>query len=182
MPLSKRFPEALKYAGELHLDQVRKGSGVPYAAHLLSVAALVLEHGGSEDEAIAALLHDAAEDRGGRPVLDDIRERFGSAVAGIVEGCTDTFEDPKPPWRPRKEAFLARLPAASSSVRLVVAADKLHNVRSILADYRTLGEALWPRFTGGRDNTLWYYRAVAEALGSGDLADELKRAVSELPS
>jgi GTP pyrophosphokinase len=184
VPLSERFPEALKYAGELHLNQVRKGSGIPYAAHILSVTALVLEHGGSEEEAIAALLHDAAEDCGGRTRLDDIRERFGAGVADIVEGCTDTFEQPKPPWRPRKEAFVAGLAAASASVRLVVAADKLHNVRSILADYSALGEALWPRFTGGKDGTLWYYRAVAEALtraGTNRLVEELERAVSELP-
>jgi GTP pyrophosphokinase len=185
VPLSQAFPEALRYAAELHLKQVRKGSGVPYAAHILSVAALVLEHGGSEEEAIAALLHDAAEDCGGRAVLDEIRRRFGNRVADIVEGCTDTFDAPKPDWRPRKEAFVARLPAAPASIRLVVAADKLHNVRSILADYRILGESLWPRFTGGKDNTLWYYRAVAAALkraGTNALVAELERKLRELPA
>jgi len=160
--LSSRFTDALTFAVQRHADQKRKGSGVPYAAHLLAVTALVLEYGGSEDQAIGALLHDMVEDQRGS--LEEIRQQFGDSVAEIVEGCSDTDEDPKPPWQPRKEAFLSRLPVLSPSVRLVVAADKLHNAQTIVKDYREIGEALWPRFTGGRDGTLWYYRAVADAL------------------
>ena len=146
----------------MHAEQRRKLSGEPYLAHLLAVAAIVMEHGGNEDEAIAALLHDAVEDQGGLATLEEIRRRFGRPVAEIVDGCTDAAETPKPPWRQRKEAFIARLTNAPASVRLVVAADKLHNARSILRDYRRLGESLWGHFRGGREGTLWYYRAVVE--------------------
>ena len=143
----------------------------------------MLEHGGDEDEAIAALLHDAAEDCGGRPRLEEIRKKFRDRVADIVAGCTDTFEEPKPPWRPRKEKYLEHLPRASKSVQLVGAADKLHNARSILADYRVLGEALWSRFNANREETLWYYRAVIEALKArapAGLVDELDRTIRQL--
>jgi (p)ppGpp synthase/HD superfamily hydrolase len=188
MTLSSRFTDALSYAAALHAQQRRKLSGEPYVAHLLAVAALVLEHGGNEDEAIAALLHDAVEDQGGLPTLAEIRRRFGPTVADIVEGCTDTADSPKPPWRQRKEAYIARLNGASASIRLVSAADKLHNARSILRDYRRIGEALWSHFRGGRDGTLWYYRTVAETLktaaGSPSAADalveELDRTVTEI--
>ena len=121
--LTQRFDDALAYAAEVHRGDVRKGSGTPYLAHLLSVAALVIENGGDEDQAIAALLHDAPEDAGGRERLEDIRRRFGDRVAGIVEACTDTFDDPKPPWRERKEAFLERLTGAPADALPVVAAD-----------------------------------------------------------
>jgi (p)ppGpp synthase/HD superfamily hydrolase len=181
--LSSRFEEALTLAARLHADQVRKGTTIPYISHLLAVASMVLEQGASEDEAIAALLHDAAEDQGGRATLEDIRNRFGDAVAEIVEGCTDSWVIPKPPWRTRKEAYLAHLREASASVRLVSAADKLHNARTILSDYRALGESLWSRFTGGREGTLWYYRALVEVLraaGTTSLVEELDRVVSEL--
>jgi GTP pyrophosphokinase len=180
---STHFEEALAFAARLHMGQVRKGTDIPYISHLLAVASIVLEHGASEDEAIAALLHDAAEDRGGEPVLEDIRARFGDAVAEIVAGCTDAWTDPKPAWRPRKETYIAALPQASASVRLVSAADKLHNARSILKDYRALGEAVWERFTGGREGTLWYYRSLVEifrATGPSALAEELERVVSEI--
>lgn len=183
MILSSRFEEALVYAARLHAGQVRKGSQVPYLAHLLAVASIVLEQGGNEDEAIAALLHDAVEDQGGKATREEIRRRFGEAVVQIVDGCTDTDVHPKPPWQPRKEAHLAHLRHASPSVRLVVAADKLHNARTILADYRVLGEALWSRFSGGKEGTLWYYRALVETLrahGSTPLLKELDRVVSEL--
>ena len=183
MALSGRFEDALVFAARLHADQVRKETTIPYVSHLLSVSALVLEHGGSEDEAIAALLHDAVEDQGGRPTLEAIARRFGPAVAGIVDGCTDSETVPKPPWRQRKEAYLAHIARASSSVRLVSAADKLHNARSILADYRVSGEALWDRFTGGRDGTLWYYRSLVEAFraaGGTPALAELERVVAEL--
>ncbi len=182
MPISPHFLEAVSYAAALHGNQRRKLSGEPYLAHLLAVAALVMEHGGSEDETIAALLHDAVEDQGGLATLAEIRRRFGEPVAEIVEGCTDTAENPKPPWRPRKEAYLARLQGASASVRLVSAADKLHNLRSILREYRRHGESIWSLFRGGRQGTLWYYRAVVESLkqrGGNALVEELERAVTE---
>ncbi|MBC8254524.1 MAG: HD domain-containing protein [Ardenticatenia bacterium] len=181
--LSTRFQEAMVYAAQLHAGQVRKGSGTPYIAHLLAVTSLVLEHDGDEDEATAALLHDAAEDQGGEATLAEIRRRFGPAVAEIVEGCSDTMATPKPSWRARKEAFLARLPHASPSVRLVSTADKLHNARTILADLRMMGDAVWDRFQGGREGTLWYHRSLVEILrvdGSNPLAEELDRVVSEI--
>ena len=171
------------YAAQLHAGQVRKGSGTPYIAHLLAVTSLVLEHDGDEDEAIGALLHDAAEDQGGEATLAEIRRRFGPAVAEIVEGCSDTLATPKPPWRARKEAFLTRLPHASSSARLVSTADKLHNARTILADLRMMGDVVWDRFQGGKEGTLWYHRSLVEILrgdGSNPLAEELDRVVSEI--
>jgi (p)ppGpp synthase/HD superfamily hydrolase len=183
MELTSRFTDAVEYALRLHARQRRKVGGEPYAAHLLSVTALVLEAGGTEDEAIAALLHDAVEDQGGAKILAEIKERFGTAVAEIVAGTSDTDVAPKPPWRQRKEAFLARLAAASPSVRLIVAADKLHNVRCLLRDCHRCGDDLWRHFSGGRDGTLWYYRTVAETLksaGSTPLVEELDRAVQEL--
>jgi hypothetical protein len=181
--LSDRLAEALGLAVTLHRNQARKGSRVPYVAHLLSVAGIVLANGGGEDEAIAALLHDAVEDQGGAPTLEAIRARFGEAVAEIVAACSDTDAVPKPPWRERKKAYLRHLPRASDAARLVSAADKLDNARAVLSDYRRLGEALWSRFRGGRDGTLWYYRALAEvyrATGPADLAVELDRVVGEL--
>lgn len=183
MTLSPRFDDALVFASRLHAGQVRKGSAVPYVAHLLAVAAIVLEHGGSEDEAIAALLHDAVEDQGGATTRAEISRRYGEPVALIVDGCTDTDVEPKPPWRARKEAYVAHVVDASPSVRLVSAADKLHNARTVLADYRQVGESVWDRFQGGRDGTLWYYRALADAFGGGGispLVEELDRTVTEL--
>ncbi len=183
MPYGENFERALVYAARLHGDQYRKGTGVPYVTHLLAVAAIVGENGGTEDEVVAALLHDAPEDRGGEARLTDIRLRFGDAVAEIVAGCTDTYEDPKPPWRERKERYLAHLAGASDPVRLVSAADKLHNARSVLADYRAVGEELWDRFTGGREGTLWYYRAVVDNLRTQNddpIVQELDRVVGEL--
>ena len=188
MELTARFSEALAYAFRLHALQRRKVSGVPYIAHLLSVAAIALEHGANEDEAIAALLHDAVEDQGGAPVGEEIRRRFGQVVADIVDGCTDADTVPKPPWRERKETFLAWLPQSARSVHLVCAADKLHNARSLLDDYRARGESLWDHFSGGRAGTLWYYRAVVAALESAGggppegkkLVEKLDRVVAEL--
>jgi GTP pyrophosphokinase len=178
-----RFQEALVSASELHAGQVRKGTSVPYIAHLLAVAGIALYHGATEDEAIVALLHDAIEDRGGSDTREEIRRRFGDVVTAIVDGCTDAETIPKPPWRQRKEAYIAHLAQASGSVRLISAADKLDNARAVLRDYRARGEKLWERFNGGRDGTLWYYRAVANALrqaGSSPLVDELDRLVLEL--
>ncbi len=182
--LSERFEQALFYATRLHAQQRRKGSDIPYVAHLLSVAALALEHDADEDEAIAALLHDAVEDQGGPPILMEIRRRFGSKVADTVEGCTDADTYPKPPWRHRKEVYIGHKRTASSSVLLVCGCDKLHNARALVSDYRIVGEDLWERFTGGRAGTLWYYRELVgtlrEAGGVPRLIDELDRTVSEL--
>ncbi len=183
MSYGEKFERAVVYAARVHGDHHRKGTRIPYVTHLLAVAAIVGESGGTEDEVVAALLHDAAEDRGGEARLEDIRLRFGDAVAEIVAGCTDTYEDPKPPWRERKERHLAHLAGASDSVRLVSAADKLHNARSVLSDYRAVGEDLWSRFTGGREGTLWYYRAVVDALAAehdDPVIGELDRVVRDL--
>jgi (p)ppGpp synthase/HD superfamily hydrolase len=179
----EKFEDALIYATQLHRDQTRKGSEVPYITHLLTVAAIVGENNGTENEVVAALLHDAPEDRGGKDRLEDIRVRYGDEVAEIVDGCTDTYEDPKPEWRPRKEAYVAHVAEAPPSLRLVSAADKLHNARSILADLRAVGNELWDRFTGGREGTLWYYRALVEAyagVDSNPIVKELDRVVREI--
>lgn len=162
-PLGPRFSDALAFANEIHQDQVRKGTPIPYISHLLAVAALVIEAGGDEETAIAALLHDAVEDQGGRPMLERIRARFGQAVAEIVEACSDADVIPKPPWRQRKEAYVAAVAHKSQAALMVSVADKVHNAAAILNDYERIGEQLWPRFTGGRDGTLWYYRALVDA-------------------
>ncbi len=161
--LGPHFADALQFAAQVHAHQTRKGKNTPYIAHLLAVAALVIEHGGDEDTAIAALLHDAVEDQGGQPMLKRIRARFGDKVAGIVAECTDADVVPKPPWRERKIAYVAAIPHKSPEGLLVSLADKVHNAQEILEDYRQLGEALWERFNGGREGTLWYYRALADA-------------------
>jgi (p)ppGpp synthase/HD superfamily hydrolase len=182
--LTARFDDALTYAAELHREQRRKGTDIPYVAHLLAVCALVLKEGGDEDEAIAALLHDAGEDQGGHETLAAVEERFGPNVAAIVAECSDTFEEPKPPWRARKEAYLAHLHEASSSALLVSLADKLDNARALLADYREHRDSLWARFNPDADQ-LWYYRAVVvkfreiETFDS-PLEDELDRVVTAL--
>ena len=181
--LGPRFERALLFATLKHSGQTRKGTAVPYVAHLLSVAGLVLEVGGDEDLAIAALLHDVVEDCGGAPMLQEIRRRFGKRVAHVVEGCTDTYLDPKPPWRQRKEGYLKHLRTADADVRLVSAADKLHNARSVLADYREIGESVWERFQGKRDGTLWYYRALLDEFRrqkANPLINQLERVILEL--
>jgi (p)ppGpp synthase/HD superfamily hydrolase len=181
--LGPRFEEALVFAAQKHRRQTRKKTDVPYIAHLLSVTALVLEASGDEDLAIAALLHDVVEDCGGAPVLEEVRQRFGPRVAKVVEGCTDTDEDPKPPWRVRKEEYLRHLHLADEDVRLVSAADKLHNLRSVVTGYRHAGEAVFERFAGKRDGTLWYYRALTKEFRHGKrngLVDDLERAMEEL--
>lgn len=178
--LTDRFDDALSYASCLHREQRRKGSDIPYISHLLSVAALVLEHGGNEDQAIAGLLHDAAEDQGGSETLEDIRRRYGDAVAQIVADCTDAWAEPKPPWRARKEAYLAKLPDKAPSSLLVSLADKTHNARAILSDYRQIGDDLWPRFNGGKDGTFWYYRsltAIYDDCLPSPLSEEFSRTV-----
>lgn len=181
--LSERFSEALTYATRLHSKQIRKGSGVPYIAHLLGVASIALEYGANEEEAIAALLHDAIEDQGGDATRQEIRRRFGDTVTAIVDGCTDSETIPKPPWKERKEAYIAHISNASPSVLLVSCADKLYNARSILQDYRIVGEEIWQRFTGGKIGTLWYYQSLVEAFRQvkiTPLVAELERVVVEL--
>ncbi len=181
--LSSRFEQALIYANDVHRQQRRKGTGVPYVSHVLIVAGLVLENGGDEDEAIAALLHDAVEDQGGEARLADIRAKFGDRVARIVRGVSDTVLMPKPPWEERKRRYLEHLPVSPPSERLVSAADKVANARAILADYRTMGDALWPRFNANRDQILWYYRSLVQGFrvaGGPPLVDELERVVKEI--
>lgn len=193
--LTGRLADALGFAVDVHAGQSRKGGTIPYVSHLLAVAAIVLEHGGSEDQAIAGLLHDAAEDgpdngigMSGEEILAAIAERFGDDVARIVLACSDTTEHPKPPWHDRKQRYLAHLHEADADVVLVSAADKLHNLRSINADRRALGDAMFGRFKAGRDDVRWYYRSLidvfAERLGEATpaLVDLLRRELVELES
>ena len=184
--LGPRFSEALMLAAALHREQTRKGSDIPYVAHLLAVCAIVLEHGGDEDEAVAALLHDAPEDQGGEPVLDVIERLFGPKVKQIVAECSDTFEQPKPPWRKRKEAYVASLGAASRSALLVSAADKLHNLSTTVNDLRTQGDQIWGHFNSTPKQQIWYYTTLSdiysERLGgplADAVADQVKRLVVE---
>lgn len=156
--LGPQFSDALTYATNLHREHLRKGTTIPYISHLLGVASLVIEHCGDEDAAIAALLHDAAED--GKATLAEIRERYGPRVADIVDACTDTYEDPKPPWKERKQSYIDSMARKDRASLLVSLADKVHNARAILTDYRVHGEALWSRFNASRDDTLWYYKEL----------------------
>jgi (p)ppGpp synthase/HD superfamily hydrolase len=183
--LGVRLQRAFRYAAEKHYGQARKQSAVPYLSHLMAVASLVLEAGGDEDLAIAALLHDVVEDCGGMPRLREIRKRFGARVAKIVEGCTDSFGEPKPEWIERKKDYLREVQHADAETRLVSASDKLHNVRTILADYRQHGEAIWKRFNGGREGTLWYYRALSDEYrrrSPNRITRELEIAIADLES
>lgn len=181
--LSPRFALALQFANQVHSAQVRKGRRVPYITHLMSVCALVLENGGDEDEAIGALLHDAAEDCGGRPMLESVRTLFGTRVADIVEGCTDTLEDPKPDWRRRKEAYVVHLRTAPPAVKLVAGCDKLHNLSTTVRDLRANpGPDYWFRFTANAADQTWYYGACAEALEeapASPVAEEFRRVFRE---
>ena len=176
--LDDRFEAALVMAYRLHRSQVRKGSPVPYVAHLLSVAALVLEDGGDEDEAIAALLHDAVEDQGGSVTRELVRVTFGARVCEIIDGCTESMVQPKPPWKERKLLHLEKVATASVSVRRVTMADKLHNIRSLLADYERFGEGLWARFGGGKAGTIWYYQEMVKRLQVGESVG-MMRSLSE---
>lgn len=183
---SKRFGEALRFTVKIHGAQRRKtgpgeGDGPSYLGHLLGTAALVIEERGSEDEVIAALLHDSIEDTD--TTAEDLRKRFGPVVADIVVGCTDAHEKPKPEWRLRKERYLAHLPSASPSVLRVSNADKLYNARTILADLRQHGDGLWRRFNVGAEDTLWYYEELVRIFlehNPGYLAEELDRVVAEI--
>jgi (p)ppGpp synthase/HD superfamily hydrolase len=183
--LGPRFLRAFQFAAEKHAGQARKASTIPYIAHLMGVASLTLEAGGDEDLAIAALLHDVVEDCGGAPVLKTVRRLFGERVAKVVDGCTDTDVFPKPPWRARKESYLLHLRDANADTRLVSAADKLNNVRSILADYRKIRDEVWERFNGGREGTLWYYRVLLDEFlrrKPNRVTQELELAVKDLES
>ena len=180
---AQRYGKALAYAAEKHAGQKRKGTKIPYIYHPMAVASLVLEYGGGEDEVIAALLHDVAEDAGGQEALDEIRAKFGMGVAAIVEGCSDTLETPKPKWLERKKKYVEHLRNAPPKTRLVSAADKLHNARAIVADQRRVGDAVWKRFTASKEDVLWYYRALVEAFkarGTSPLIEELERVVGEM--
>jgi (p)ppGpp synthase/HD superfamily hydrolase len=181
--LTERFEDAFIFATRLHARQLRKNSQVPYISHLMGVASLVLEDGGDEDEAIAALLHDAVEDQGGLRILKEIRERYGERVAEIVMAVTDSYEKPKPPWRERKKAYIASLRGAEPSGIRVSLADKVYNARATLMDIRREGESGWSRFTGGKEGTLWYYNElikVFQARSSSRLLEEFTNVVREL--
>jgi (p)ppGpp synthase/HD superfamily hydrolase len=186
IPLSWRFSEALRGAADLHATQFRKGTTIPYVAHLLGVASIALQYGADEDEAIAALLHDAIEDAprdlGANWVQNWLRFRFGERVLDIVEGCTDADVSPKPPWRARKEAYVARVQKEPASVILVSAADKLHNANSILADYREIGEVLWHRFNkeAAKAGTIGYYRGLVTAYQATPHHPRLVRALDAI--
>jgi (p)ppGpp synthase/HD superfamily hydrolase len=179
--LSDAYRDALGYAFDLHRTQRRAGSGVPYVAHVLGVSSLTIEYGGDEAQAIAALLHDAAEDQGGETVLATIEQRFGERVTRIVRACTDALETPKPPWKTRKVRYLEHLRTSTADVQLVAACDKLYNLRCIVNDYRIVGEELWARFSGGRDGVLWYYAELARCFTlSNPVVAELERTVQQL--
>jgi (p)ppGpp synthase/HD superfamily hydrolase len=181
--LTDRFRSAFSKALSLHKDQLRKATGTPYIAHLMSVTALVLENGGSEDQAIAALLHDAVEDAGGIETLNAIREEFGPYVAELVDGCTDSYTQPKPAWKPRKVTYLEKLQESSDDVKLISLADKVHNARSILRDLRATGESTWEKFNGKKSGTLWYYQSLAEIFHDSPypaLSNELNNLVKEI--
>ena len=183
MQLSPQFEKALIYATRIHGGQLRKRTRVPYVAHILGVAAIAMEYGANETEAIAALLHDAVEDCGGAKRLRDIERKFGKDVARIVEGCTDTDQTPKPPWLERKKAYITHVRHAPIPTKLVSASDKLHNVRAILMDYRQEGERLWSRFNGGKQGALWYYRALVSAFSGKrvqPLVQEIDRTLTKL--
>lgn len=181
--LGPRYRDALVYAAHLHRRQFRKATNIPYVAHLIGVSSLVLEDGGDEDEAIAALLHDAVEDQGGQRTLAAIRKRYGARVASIVEGCTDSDRTPKPPWRERKEGFLARLRTAPPSVLRVSLADKVHNGRSLVRDIGVNGWEVWTRFRAGPPEQAWYYRSLLEIFqvrSESPMVAELERLVGEI--
>jgi (p)ppGpp synthase/HD superfamily hydrolase len=178
--LTSRFDQAMKYAHDAHRTQMRKGNGAPYIGHLLGVASIVIDDGGNEDEAIGALLHDAAEDQGGRERLDEIRSRFGDPVARIVEDCTDSWETPKRPWIERKRAYIEHARALPAASLRVSAADKVHNAYAILRDLRNSGEQVWSRFNAPADDVIAYYEDLVRSFrqaGGGKLVEELERIV-----
>ena len=178
-----KFEQALIYATQLHANQTRKVDKIPYISHLMSVSALILEAGGSEDEAIAGLLHDAVEDQGGKATREEIRQKFGETVVEIVDGCTETDITPKPPWKQRKIDYIDNIRNGSDSVKLVSLADKLHNARSLLIGYRNKGDKLWDYFSGSKEDKLWFYRELLKVYQQGNLnfmTVELERILAEL--
>jgi (p)ppGpp synthase/HD superfamily hydrolase len=180
---SPRLRQAFDYAATLHAADTRKGAKIPYLSHLLEVCAIVLRYGGSEDACVAALLHDAAEDHGGKPRLVDIQRNFGKPVAAIVEECTDSTRVPKESWEVRKRRYVKHLPEVSRGGMLVSAADKLSNIRAILADHYVMGDQVYKRFSRPKRRTLWYYNALSRAFATylpGDLSKEIRRTVAEL--
>jgi (p)ppGpp synthase/HD superfamily hydrolase len=180
---STRFAEAFSYSLEVHRGQRRRVTGTPYIGHVLGVCSLVLDDGGDEDQAIGALLHDAGENAGGRPRIEDIRNRFGERVARIVEECSDTLERPEPPWRERKEAYVAAAEHHTLDALHVSLGDKLYNVRSLVRDYRVLGESVWDHLAGDRGDILWYYRSLLDVfrrrLPESSMVAELEAALAE---
>lgn len=183
MSYSDRVVDALKLTMELHREQTRKGTSIPYVTHLWAVASLVGEYGGDEDQVIAALLHDAIEDQGDKITFEQIQERFGTTVMEMVRGCTDAETNPKPPWKARKQQYLAHLTTASPQVKLVSAADKLHSARSIFSDLGEEGKAVWTRFNAGAEDQIWYYQGIVTALRTGwahKMVDELEQVVDQL--
>jgi (p)ppGpp synthase/HD superfamily hydrolase len=188
--LTDRFDRALLYATHVHGGQVRKGTSTPYVAHLLAVSATVLEYGGDENLAIAALLHDTVDDQGGKARLDDVRNRFGERVARIVEACSDSLADTakgerKSHWQERKETYITHLREVDEDILRVSLADKAHNARAILRDLRKpdIGERIWSRFNQRKEQTLWYYRSLADTfceLLPGQLSNELREIIEVL--
>lgn len=183
VPLSTRFDHALLFASQVHRHQDRKKSGIPYLSHLLGVASIVLDYGGDEEMAIGALLHDAVEDHGGRPMLKAIEQLFGARVAKIVDGCTDSYvEDPKKKenWERRKIRYLHRVRHEDAETRFVSAADKLYNARAILRDLRNDGDIAFARFTAPKAKTLWYYRSLVREYRLGGVTQRLKPLIDDL--
>jgi (p)ppGpp synthase/HD superfamily hydrolase len=184
--LTERYDQALTYTSGIHREQLRKGTQIPYLAHLMAVSSLVLEAGGDEDLAIAGLLHDSLEDQGALTSFEELSRRFGSRVAVVVRACSDAEPAPgtqKPPWRERKEAYLSHLASADADVLIVSRADKLHNARSIVLDARALGDDLWGRFNAPKPEQLWYYSALARTFSEqlpGPQSDELERVVAAM--
>jgi (p)ppGpp synthase/HD superfamily hydrolase len=183
VPLSTRFDHALLFAAQVHRDQDRKKSGIPYISHLLGVASIVLDYGGDEEMAIAALLHDAVEDHGGRPMLKMIEQIFGARVGKIVDGCTDSYaEDPKKKegWEQRKFRYLRRIRHEDAETRFVSAADKLYNARAVLRDLRYNGERVFERFSAPKTKIIWYYRSLVTEYRAGGVTHLLKPLLDDL--
>lgn len=189
-PLTIRFDHAMLFAAQVHRNQERKKSGIPYISHLLGVAAIVLDYGGDEDMGIAALLHDAAEDHGGKAMLQVIEQMFGPRVAKIVDGCTDSYGDEgkrKPKWYPRKLRYMRRVRNEDAETRFVSAADKLYNARAVLRDVRQSGNSAFEPFSAPKAKVLWYYRSLVREYRAGGvthllkpLLDDYDRVVTEL--
>jgi len=180
---SERFLRAFAYAARLHSRQTRKGTNKPYIGHLMSVSSIVIAYGGDEEMAIAALLHDVVEDAGGEKRLAEIRKKFGNRVEQIVDGCTDAYGEPKPPWLRRKKDYIARVAREAEDTRLVSAAGKLSNARDVMEDVRAGGDSAFERFAGKKEGTLWYYRTLVQVFrkaGTNPLVEELDRVVAEL--